>query len=179
MKWSNSALAVIAAFAVVLAMSATAGAQDPEYQITESVIGSGGGSSSGGSYSLIGTVGQPAIGVAGGGSYFNQIGFWYQPGWILTGVEDEFLPTTFSLGQNFPNPFNPVTTFRFAVPKAARVTITLYDVAGRVVRTLADDEYEPGYHTLPLSADRLASGVYFCRMASEDFSETTKLLLLK
>ena len=47
------------------------------------------------------------------------------------------------------------------------------------VRTLADDTYEPGYHLLPLSADGLASGVYFCRMASEDFLETTKLLLLK
>jgi len=161
---------------VVFVVSVTASAQ---YQINESVIGSGGGSASGGSYSLTGTVGQPMVGEASGGSYLNQIGFWYQPGWILTGVEDELFPTKFSLGQNFPNPFNPVTTFRFAVPKTARVTVTLYDVAGRVVRTLADDTYEPGYHLLPLSADGLASGVYFCRMASGDFLETTKLLLLK
>jgi hypothetical protein len=150
-----------------------------QYQITESVIGSGGTSASGGSYSLLGTVGQPAIGVASGASYINEIGFWYQPGWILTGVEDEVIPTRFSIGQNFPNPFNPVTKFRFAVPKEARVTLTLYDVAGRLVRTLVDDDYEPGYHTATLSADGLASGVYFCRMASGDFSESTKLLLLK
>ena len=172
----RQAVLLLSVLALVLAVSMPASAQ---YQINESVIGSGGGSASGGSYSLVGTVGQPAIGVTSGGSYLNQIGFWYQPGWILTGVEDELFPTQFSLGQNFPNPFNPVTTFRFAVPKAARVTITLYDVAGRVVRELVDDDYEPGYHTLPLSADGLASGVYFCRMASEDFSETTKLLLLK
>jgi len=172
----RQAVLLLSVLALVVALSVATSAQ---YQITESVIGSGGGGASGGSYSLLGTVGQPAIGVTSGGSYLNQIGFWYQPGWILTSVEDELFPTRFSLGQNFPNPFNPVTTFRFAVPRAARVTITLYDVAGRVVRELVDDDYAPGYHTLPLSADGLASGVYFCRMASEDFSETTKLLLLK
>jgi len=173
MRGTVAALTLFAALALV---AMPAGAQ---YQINESVIGSGGGSASGGSYSIVGTVGQPAIGVTSGGSYINEIGFWYQPGWVLTGVEEELFPTRFSLGQNFPNPFNPVTTFRFAVPRTARVTVTLYDVAGRVVRTLADDTYDPGYHTLPLSADGLASGVYFCRMSSEDFSETTKLLLLK
>ena len=169
-------LTVLMSVCAVLALAASAPAQ---YQITESVIGSGGTSASGGSYALVGTVGQPAIGVTSGGSYINEIGFWYQPGWVLTGVQEELLPTRFSLGQNFPNPFNPVTTFRFAVPKTAHVTVTLYDVAGRVVRTLTDDVYEPGYHDLPLSADGLASGVYFCRMASGSFSESTKLLLLK
>jgi len=173
MRGTPVTLAVLAA---ALALAVTASGQ---YQISESVIGSGGTSASGGSYSMLGTVGQPAIGVTSGGSYLNQIGFWYQPGWVLTGIEGELLPTSFQLGQNFPNPFNPVTTFRFAVPKAARVTVTLYDVAGRVVRTLVDDDYEPGYHTVALSADGLASGVYFCRMASESFSETRKLLLLK
>jgi hypothetical protein len=170
MKTLAIALVVVAAFGVVA---------HAQYQITESVIGSGGGGGSGGSYSIVGTVGQPTIGVMSGGSYVNEVGFWYQPGWILTGVEDELLPKRFSLGQNFPNPFNPVTTFRFSVPRTARVTVTLYDVAGRVVRTLTDETYEPGYHTLPLDAHGLASGVYFCRMTSEDFSETTKLLLLK
>ena len=173
MRRTVMTLAVLAA-ALALAVPASG-----QYQISSSVVGSGGTSASGGSYSLLGTVGQPAIGVTSGGSYLNQIGFWYQPGWILTGVEDELLPTRFQLGQNFPNPFNPVTTFRFAVPKAARVTVTLYDVAGRVVRTLVDDDCEPGYHTVALSADGLASGVYFCRMASESFHETRKLLLLK
>ena len=171
----QTALLLLAALAVfVLALPASG-----QYQISSSVIGSGGTSASGGSYSLLGTVGQPAIGVVSGGSYINEIGFWYQPGWILTGVEDEVVPTRFSFGQNFPNPFNPVTTFRFAVPKAAHVTVTLYDVAGRVVRTLVDDDYAPGYHTVTLSADGLGSGVYFCRMASESFTESRKLLLLK
>ena len=169
-------VAMLVVLAAVALLCSTAGAQ---YQIFPSVIGSGGGGGSGGSYSLVGTVGQPAIGVASGGSYLHQIGFWYQPGWILTGVEDETYPTRFQLGQNFPNPFNPVTTFRFAVPRESRVTVTLYDVAGREVRTLADDTFEPGYHTIPLYAEGLASGVYFCRMTAGSFSETRKLMLLK
>jgi hypothetical protein len=167
---------VLLTAAVVLSLCAIAAAQ---YQISESVIGSGGGSSSGGSYQIVGTVGQPSIGETSGGSYIHQIGFWYQPGWVLTGVEEGALPLRFGLGQNFPNPFNPVTTFRLAVPRAARVTVTLYDVAGRVVRELADREFEPGYHEIPLRADGLASGVYFCRMSTEGYNETRKLLLLK
>jgi hypothetical protein len=166
-------------FAVLAAALSLAAPASGQYQINESVIGSGGGGGSGGSYQLLGTVGQPAIGVVSGGSYINEIGFWYQPGWILTGVEDELVPTRFSLGQNFPNPFNPVTTFRLAVPTEARVKVTLYDVAGRVVRELVDAEFEPGYHPVAVSADGLASGVYFCRMESGSFHETTKLLLLK
>jgi hypothetical protein len=167
------ALAVVL---VALVLSAPAGAQ---YQINESVIGSGATDASGGSYQLLGTVGQPAIGVVSGGSYINEIGFWYMPGWVLTGVEDSEFPKHFGLGQNFPNPFNPVTTFRLAVPREARVTVTLYDVAGRVVRELADREFEPGYHEVAVSAEGLASGVYFCRMTAGDFTETTKMLLLK
>ena len=59
----------------------------------------------------------------------NEIGFWYQPGWIMTEVEEgDGLPTKYWLGQNQPNPFNPVTTIRFALPDPGRVTMKLYDV---------------------------------------------------
>jgi len=118
--------------------------------------------------------------VTSGGSYINEIGFWYQPGWIITEVEgSELLPSEFSLAQNQPNPFNPVTTIRFGVPEKARVTIMLYDVAGREVRKIADEEFEPGYHERVLSASGLGSGVYFCRMVSGSFTQSRKLLLLK
>ena len=72
-----------------------------------------------------------------------------------------------------------MTSFRFAVPKDARVTVKLYNVTGREVRTLADDEFEPGRHTAVLDATGLSSGVYFCRMVSGRFVETRKLVLLK
>jgi len=150
-----------------------------DYVISQSVIGSGGGSASGGSYSVVGTVGQPAIGVTSGGSYIGEIGFWYQPGWILTGVEEDGFPKSFSIGQNYPNPFNPVTTFTYAVPVQSRVSIIIYDVSGRVVRTLVDKDVEPGYHQTVLYAAGLPSGVYFARMVSGKFTDTRKITLLK
>lgn len=166
----------LAAAVVVCALAA--GAQG--YDIPQSVIGSGGGQTSGPSHQLVGTVGQAAIGVVAGPSNIHEIGFWYQPGWILTGVEEvDALPTEFSLDQNQPNPFNPVTTIRFGVPDKARVTIMLYDVAGREVREIADDEFDPGFHERVLHASGLSSGVYFCRMVSGSFTQSRKLLLLK
>jgi hypothetical protein len=150
-----------------------------EYVISQSVLANGGGAVGGPSHTMVGTAGQAAIGVASGPSHTNQIGFWYQPGWILTEVEDEALPTRYLLDQNYPNPFNPVSMLRFGVPARARVAIRLYDVAGREVRTLVDQEFDPGYHWVVIDGRDLASGVYFCRMEAASFSEARKLLLLK
>ena len=130
---------------VVLTMPASAA-----YEITPSVVASGGGTSSGGSYSVSGTIGQPAIGVTSGPSNSAEIGFWYQPGWILTGIEEELFPTKFLFDQNYPNPFNPVTTLRFGVPRESRVVVKLYSVDGREVRTLLDERRGPGYHEIVL-----------------------------
>jgi hypothetical protein len=169
MKWLAFAVAVLA-FAVPAAA---------QYRIDESVIGSGATDAAGGSYQLLGTVGQPTIGVAAGGSYINEIGFWYMPGWVLTGVDDEELPLRTHFSQNFPNPFNPVTTIAFGLAAPSHVTIKLYDVAGREVRTLVDADMEPGNYSETLNAAGLAGGVYFARMTAGDFTETTKLVLLK
>ena len=162
--------------AVVLSLAAVAGA---EYEIAHSVVAAGGGSAAGGSYAVSGTIGQPAIGVTSGGSSLAQIGFWYQPGWILTDIEEGVFPARFHLDQNYPNPFNPVTTLRFTVPKESRVVVKLYSVDGRMVRTLVDEDKEPGYHELTLNGATLPSGVYFCRMEAGSFSDMRKLVLLK
>jgi hypothetical protein len=170
------AIMIVAASAVCL-LSATAAA---DYSIPHSVVGSGGGRTTGTNYTMVGTVGQPAIGVVTGPSNIHEIGFWYLPGWILTGIEDSGpLPTVFRLWQNEPNPFNPVTKIRFAVPSRARVTMKLYDVTGREVRTLTDQDYEQGYYEATLNASGLASGVYFCRMVAGDFVAAKKVMLLK
>jgi hypothetical protein len=168
----------LALAAALILCSLSAGAQG--YDIPQSVVGSGGGEASGPNHQMVGTVGQAAIGVVAGPSNIHEIGFWYQPGWIITEVEEsELLPSEFSLGQNQPNPFNPVTMIRFGVPERARVTIMLYDVAGREVMEIADDEFEPGYHERVIGASGLGSGVYFCRMVSGSFTQSRKLLLLK
>jgi hypothetical protein len=161
---------------VVFSLAAVAGA---EYQIAPSVVAAGGGSAAGGSYAVSGTIGQPATGVTSGSSNVAQIGFWYQPGWILTDVEEGIFPARFHLDQNYPNPFNPVTTLRFAVPEESRVVVKLYSVDGRMVRTLVDEDKEPGYHELTLNGATLPSGVYFCRMEAGSFSDMRKLVLLK
>jgi len=168
---------MLAASIAVLALGAPAAA---EYTIPQSVVGSGGGESTGPSNRLVGTVGQAAIGIVAGSSNIHEIGFWYQPGWIMTDIEQgDGLPTSYWLGQNQPNPFNPVTTIRFALPAPGRVTIRLYDVAGREVRTLVDGELPAGWHQEVLHASGLASGVYLCRMEAAEFVDTRKLLLLK
>jgi len=93
-------------------------------------------------------------------------------------------PTAFGLAQNVPNPFNPVTTIAYDVPHEARVAIRVYDVAGRLVRTLVDDAEGPGRHEAVWNGrndrgEAVGSGVYFCTMEAGEFRATGKMLLLK
>ncbi len=156
---------------------ATSAAAD--YVIEESVVASGGGAGAGGSYSLLGTVGQPVIGTALSATNTAEIGFWYQPGWILTGITDPDGPLAFRMNQNAPNPFNPVTTLSYSVAARTHVTISVYNVSGRLVKTLVDESKEAGRFETVLDARGLTSGVYFARMTAGDFVETTKMVLLK
>lgn len=89
------------------------------------------------------------------------------------------IPAKFSVGQNFPNPFNPMTTIEFGLPKASRVSIVVFDVKGRRVTTLADRRYEAGMHSLNWDATRFASGVYYYRINAGDFIETKRMTLVK
>ncbi len=97
---------------------------------------------------------------------------------------DEIAPSVFSLDQNFPNPFNPATTIRFSISKEARVTLTIYDVLGREVTTIADEKVPAGQYSYRWEGRNaigsfVASGVYFYRLVAGDFVETKKLMLLK
>ena len=150
-----------------------------DYQINESVIGSGGTDTSGDTYQMLGTVGQPVAGVTEGMNHTNEIGFWYMPGWILTGVAVDELPLRTHFGQNFPNPFNPITIIGYSLATPAHVTIRIYDVSGREVRTVVDTDMEPGRYEETLDAAGLAGGVYFARMTAGDYAGTKKLVLLK
>ncbi len=91
----------------------------------------------------------------------------------------------YGLGQNHPNPFNPVTTLTFSVPPAAGdVLLTVHDIAGRLIRTLHNGPATPGSHEIVWDGrddlgNRVASGVYFARMVAPDFGATRKMLLLK
>lgn len=104
-----------------------------------------------------------------------------------TGAEDDGLFVT-GLAHARPNPFNPMTTIEYTAAAPSRVTIRVYDVAGKVVRTLVDSPVEAGPHTAAWdgandSGQRAASGVYFVRMEAEGpagaFREVRKVVLLK
>jgi hypothetical protein len=94
------------------------------------------------------------------------------------------LPTEFDLSQNKPNTFNPSTQINFALPSAAKVNLTVFNVLGQQVKTLVDEYMTAGYQTVTWdgrdnSGASVASGVYFYRIAAGDFAETKKMLLLK
>jgi hypothetical protein len=89
------------------------------------------------------------------------------------------VPSRFTLGQNYPNPFNPATTISFGLPVRSHVTLTVYDVMGREVTALVDEELAPGTYTRQWTAARMAGGVYFYRLQTPVFTETKRLVLLR
>jgi photosystem II stability/assembly factor-like uncharacterized protein len=97
-------------------------------------------------------------------------------------VEEEQIdemPTGYSLSQNYPNPFNPSTTFRYSIPNESKVIIKVYDILGKEIATLMDEEKSVGTYELTWNASSLPSGVYFYQLKAGDFIKTKKMTLLK
>jgi len=98
------------------------------------------------------------------------------------GVEDNKLnviPTEFSISQNYPNPFNPTTTIAYSLPKNNFVALKIYDLLGREVATLVNEEKPAGNYEVDFNAANLSSGVYFYRISAGNFVETKKMILLR
>lgn len=89
------------------------------------------------------------------------------------------LPQEFALFPNYPNPFNPSTTIKYNLAKAQVVTLKIYNVLGQEVTTLVSRRQNAGYYEVNFNADRLASGVYYCVLRTNDFNAVQKMLLLK
>jgi hypothetical protein len=89
------------------------------------------------------------------------------------------VPLRFELYNNYPNPFNPATTIDYSIPKTSLVTIKVFDILGREVKTLVNEEKTSGNYSIKFNESGLASGVYFYRLQSGDFVSTKKMLLLK
>jgi hypothetical protein len=81
--------------------------------------------------------------------------------------------------ENYPNPFNPSTKIAYSLSVAGHVTLKVYDIIGREVATLVNDQQDPGYHEAAFDASRLASGVYFYRISTGTFTAIKKMLLVK
>jgi len=86
---------------------------------------------------------------------------------------------SYKLYQNYPNPFNPGTIINYQIPVNNYVTLKVFDVSGREVATLVNEELKPGTYEVTFDGSNLPSGVYFYKLTAGDFSETKKLLLLK
>ena len=184
----RSAAAFVCIFIALMAAgewlaSTTAQAQAP-YRMQNSVIGTAGAAGQSRHFKAAGTLGQPApvgIGAAGGSTLF--AGFWgiYR---IPTDVEKTPDAYRTMLHQNFPNPFNPSTVIEYSLAQAGHVEIAVYDVHGRKVATLVDGLREPGAYREVWDGKNekgrvVASGIYFCRLTSDDGTLIRKMVLLR
>jgi len=89
------------------------------------------------------------------------------------------VPSSYSLSQNYPNPFNPTTSIKFAVTKAGFVSLKIYDLSGREISSLVNDNLAAGTYNYSFDASKLSSGIYFYKMKADGFSETKKMMLIK
>lgn len=89
------------------------------------------------------------------------------------------IPATITLHQNYPNPFNPITTIRYGIPEDSYVTLKIYDILGREVKTLVSEQQEAGHYIVEFNAQNFSSGVYFYKIVANGLTESKKLVFVK
>lgn len=89
------------------------------------------------------------------------------------------VPGTYELYQNYPNPFNPSTVIKFDIPKAEYTSMKIYDINGRLIKTLLNNNLNAGSYQYNFNASSLPSGIYFCSLTTESFQKTVKLTLIR
>ena len=97
------------------------------------------------------------------------------------------IPSSYSLCQNYPNPFNPVTKIKFdlaprtpyPLSRGEMVTLKVYDILGKEIQTLVNEQLQPGSYEVTFDGSNLPSGIYFYQLKTGDFTATKKLVLLK
>ena len=102
----------------------------------------------------------------------------YSP--VINGIKNEIdIPRSFSLEQNYPNPFNPTTDIKYSIPDNEFVELKVYDILGRKVATIEDEEEKPGTYDVTWNAINVPSGVYFYQLEAGNFIQTKKMIVLK
>ncbi|MGA2668371.1 MAG: T9SS type A sorting domain-containing protein [Ignavibacteria bacterium] len=105
----------------------------------------------------------------------------YEYTFVPVGIrgENNNIPKDFALYQNYPNPFNPTTVITFDLPRQTNVTIKVYDISGKEVKTIMNENKTAGSYNVTFNASSLSSGVYFYRINAGDYSKTMKMALIK
>lgn len=94
-------------------------------------------------------------------------------------LSDAEVPAGFSLSQNYPNPFNPATTIRFALPDQATTSLRVYDIVGKEIATLVNENLQAGAYEIRFDASAFASGTYIYRLQAGDQVATRRMILVK
>ena len=133
------------------------------------------------STTLISSVGEPFVGFSQIGSTSIYSGSLFRDVVMITGLRESNsqLPLEYALYQNYPNPFNPSTTVRYDLPRTTFVTLTIFDVLGRQISTIIDEEKPAGTYQVNIYVPNLPSGVYFYRFQARDYANTKKFVLLR
>ena len=97
----------------------------------------------------------------------------------LNSEVDVGIPAAYNISQNYPNPFNPSTKIDYEIPHDVNVQILLFDISGRQVAKILDEEKAAGYYTVKFNASDLSSGIYFYRIKAGEFQEAKRMMLLK
>lgn len=88
-------------------------------------------------------------------------------------------PLSFRLLQNYPNPFNPTTTISYELPKSTFVSLSIYDIQGRLIKMLVNEWKSAGYHSVNWNAEKLGTGIYFYRLNTGEYSDVKKCIIIK
>ena len=152
-----------------------------QYSITHSVFGNGTAKIASKNYNINCTVGQSVSGTCDEASYIHKIGYWYSIDWIVSDIVDNsiLIPNKYKLYQNCPNPFNPETIIRYALPQISNVRIDVYNLLGQRVSTLVNNSVSAGYHEIKFNGSHLPSGYYTYRIQTDGYHEVKKMMLIK
>ncbi len=177
--------------------------------ISSTLLSQGGEVLTDGNQRIFVSVNRPVIGVMKESSGNKEVGYWYVSISGFTNnnmdpetkqlsevdeekmdeIESELLPTEFGLSQNYPNPFNPTTTINFQIPELdgaqnTSTTLKIYDIRGRLIRTLLDEKRPPGFYSefwdgMSDNGDKVSSGIYFYGLKTESYVSSRKMIIIK
>ena len=117
-------------------------------------------------------------------AFFNSVDDCIEACFPASNDEVNQFPHAFNLYNNYPNPFNSATTLRYDLPEDALVNITIYDIMGRIVRTLINSQQNAGFKSIQWNATNnvgtsLSAGLYLYKIQADNFAQTRKMVLLK